>query len=145
MLLHTLCQSSPMPNHTDQGIIPVGCVYSYPWPSHIWYRSDLQFMILPSWGGIYSGMQSLECRVYPYRAKLGVSYAGMRDSDVWRAIPHKITELVKKTKITPAHWRNFSSLLEISPAYSRFLQPTGEISPAHSRFLQPTGEISPVG
>ena len=57
---------------------------------------------------------------------------------LWRAIPHNITELVKKTKITPAHWRNFSSLLEISPAYwknfssllERFLQPTGEISPA---------------
>ena len=57
---------------------------------------------------------------------------------VWRAIPHKITELVKKTKITPA--------------YSRFLQPTGEISPAYGRdfssllekFLQSTGEISPA-
>ena len=96
--------------------------------------------------------------------------------------PHKITELVKKTKITqaylrnfssllekflqctgeisPAYWRDFSSLLEISPAYwrnfssllERFLQPTGEISPAYwrnfssllERFLQPTGEISPA-
>ena len=58
---------------------------------------------------------------------------------LWRAIPHKITELVKKTKITPAHWRDFSSLLEISPAYARFLQPTRdfssplEISPAYWR------------